>query len=105
MTEDQAKAYTVLLNAIFGEKTDFETLQPASDQLIEALDAVLGTLTSGEDSLIRSRFGLADGEAKTMAELSQMTGKSEDDCRQIETDAISKLRHPSRSDQLREFLD
>jgi len=105
MTEDQAKAYNRLLYAIFGEKYDESLDVPASDALIETLDRVLGTINSNEDKLIRNRFGIADGEAKSIAELAVILEMTEDRVRQVESEAISKLRHPARSDQLREFLD
>ena len=105
MDDEQLKAYSRLLYAIFGEKFDDSRDVPASPELVKALDGVLGSLTSIEDSLIRNRFGLAEGWAKTIAELSAQFEKTEDECREIESHAISKLRNPARSEQLREFLD
>jgi RNA polymerase primary sigma factor len=105
MTEDQARAYTRLLFAIFGERYDETKDLPASSELIEALDNVTSSLTERESDLIRARFGITDGEAKAISELAAMFDKSEEECRETESAAISKLRHPARSDALRVFLD
>jgi DNA-directed RNA polymerase sigma subunit (sigma70/sigma32) len=102
---ESAQMYTVVLNAIFGEKSDWETVKAASPELIAQLDNTLETLNNAEYTLIRERFGLDDGEAKLMEDISKILNKTEEECREIESVAFSKLRNPARSQGLREYLD
>ena len=68
------------------------------------LQSVLATLSEREASIIRLRFGFADGEPRTFDEISHVHGVSRVRVRQIETKTMSKLRHPSRSQGLRDYL-
>ena len=71
------------------------------DQLIE----VLGTLTEREQKVLRLRFGLDDGRARTLEEVGKEFNVTRERIRQIEAKALRKLRHPSRSRKLKDYLD
>ncbi|MDQ4104119.1 MAG: RNA polymerase sigma factor [Actinomycetota bacterium] len=73
--------------------------------LREDLQSVLATLSEREASITRLRFGLTDGRPRTLDEIGQVHGVSRERIRQIETKTMSKLRHPSRSRILRDYLD
>lgn len=73
--------------------------------LKEQLEEVLDTLTPREKRVLRLRFGLDDGRARTLEEVGQSFGVTRERIRQIEAKALRKLRHPSRSRKLRDFLD
>jgi RNA polymerase primary sigma factor len=66
---------------------------------------VLGTLPEREAGVVSMRFGLADGQPKTLGEVGKVYGVTRERIRQIESKAMSKLRHPSRSNILRDYLD
>ena len=72
--------------------------------LKEQLDEVLGTLTEREQKVLRLRFGLDDGRARTLEEVGKEFNVTRERIRQIEAKALRKLRHPSRSKKLRDFL-
>lgn len=72
--------------------------------LDQALNDVIDTLTSRESAIIRYRFGLFDGNPKTLDEIGTLFGLTRERIRQIEVKAMKKLRHPSRSDYLVDFL-
>jgi RNA polymerase primary sigma factor len=88
---------------------DSEAIQPgeaASFTLLqEQLHSVLGTLSEREAGVVSLRFGLADGQPRTFDEIGTVYGVSRERIRQIESKAMYRLRHPSRSNLLREFLD
>lgn len=73
--------------------------------LKEQLEEVLDTLTAREEKVLRLRFGLDDGRARTLEEVGQNFGVTRERIRQIEAKALRKLRHPSRSRKLKDFLD
>jgi len=73
--------------------------------LKEQLEDVLGTLTSREERVLRLRFGLDDGRPRTLEEVGQEFGVTRERIRQIEAKALRKLRHPSRSKKLKDYLE
>ena len=73
--------------------------------LREELSKVLGTLTEREQRVLRLRFGLDDGKARTLEEVGKEFSVTRERIRQIEAKALRKLRHPSRSRKLKDFLD
>ena len=78
----------------------------ASQMLLrEQLGDVLGTLTPREEKVLRLRFGLEDGRPRTLEEVGKEFNVTRERIRQIEAKALRKLRHPSRSKRLRDFLD
>lgn len=80
--------------------------EAASFRLLkEQLEEVLDTLTSREEKVLRLRFGLEDGRARTLEEVGQVFGVTRERIRQIEAKALRKLRHPSRSKKLKDFLE
>ncbi len=87
---------------------DEEASQPAEAasyaMLKEQLESVLCTLTPREEQVLRLRFGLEDGKAHTLEEVGQAFDVTRERIRQIESKALRKLRHPSRSKKLRDFL-
>ena len=88
---------------------DDDALAPADAAsnilLKESLDDVLKTLTPREEKVIMLRFGLADGHPRTLEEVGKEFNVTRERIRQIEAKALRKLRHPSRSKKLRDFLD
>ncbi len=79
---------------------DYATNEMLKDEISE----VLLTLTEREEKVIRLRFGLEDGKARTLEEVGQMFGVTRERIRQIEAKALRKLRHPSRSRKLKDYL-
>ena len=73
--------------------------------LKEQLDEVLSTLTEREEKVLRLRFGLKDGRPRTLEEVGKQFEVTRERIRQIEAKALRKLRHPSRSKKLKDFLD
>jgi len=69
------------------------------------LHEVLGTLSEREAGVVSMRFGLADGQPKTLDEIGKVYGVTRERIRQIESKTMSKLRHPSRSKLLRDYLE
>ena len=88
---------------------DDEALAPddaASHILLkEQLSGVLSTLTDREEKVLRLRFGLQDGRSRTLEEVGKEFNVTRERIRQIEAKALRKLRHPSRSKKLKDFLD
>ena len=75
------------------------------EMLKDEISDVLLTLTEREEQVLRLRFGLDDGSSKTLEEVGQMFGVTRERIRQIEAKALRKLRHPSRSRKLKDFLN
>ena len=73
--------------------------------LKEQLDEVLDTLTEREQKVLRLRLGMNDGRARTLEEVGKEFDVTRERIRQIEAKALRKLRHPSRSRKLRDYLD
>ena len=88
---------------------DSQAIQPgeaASMTLLqEQLHSVLGTLPQREADVVSMRFGLTDGQPKTLDEIGKVYGVTRERIRQIESKAMSKLRNPYRSNRLRDYLD
>lgn len=80
--------------------------EAASYRLLkEQLEEVLDTLTPREEKVLRLRFGLDDGRSRTLEEVGQQFGVTRERIRQIEAKALRKLRHPSRSKKLKDYLE
>ena len=79
---------------------DFATNEMLKDEISQVLE----TLTEREEKVIRLRFGLEDGKPRTLEEVAQMFGVTRERIRQIEAKALRKLRHPSRSRKLRDYM-
>lgn len=77
----------------------------AYELLKEQLEDVLDTLTEREENVLRLRFGLDDGRTRTLEEVGKVFGVTRERIRQIEAKALRKLRHPSRSKRLKDFLE
>jgi RNA polymerase primary sigma factor len=88
---------------------DQEARAPAEEasftMLREQLDDILTTLTDREQKVLRLRFGLDDGRARTLEEVGQRFGVTRERIRQIEAKTLRKLRHPSRSKKLKDYLE
>jgi RNA polymerase primary sigma factor len=81
-------------------------LERASFRLLqEQLESVLHTLSDREKEVIRLRFGLVDGQPRTLEDVGKKFGVTRERIRQIESKTLSKLRHPSRSQKLRDYLE
>ena len=97
------EALQLLLDKGYGREKispyQFETL--LKEQLMEVLDS----LTPREKKVLRLRFGLDDGKARTLEEVGKEFNVTRERIRQIEAKALRKLRHPSRSKKLKDFLD
>jgi len=88
---------------------DSEAIQPGDavtfTLLQEQLHSVLDTLSEREAGVVSRRFGLTDGQPRTLDEIGKVYGVTRERIRQIESKAMSKLRHPSRSNVLRDYFD
>jgi len=88
---------------------DSEAIEPGEHVLFTTLQAelheVLDTLSEREKGVIMMRIGLSDGQAKTLDEIGKVYGVTRERIRQIESKTMSKLRHPSRSQKLRDYLE
>jgi RNA polymerase primary sigma factor len=88
---------------------DTKVVSPSTattDNIMQSqLEDILSTLTEREETVIRLRFGIGDGYPRTLEEVGNKFGVTRERVRQIETKALRKLRHPTRSKKLREYLD
>ena len=88
---------------------DHDATSPADhaayEMMKKQLENVLDTLTDREENVLRLRFGLDDGRTRTLEEVGKVFGVTRERIRQIEAKALRKLRHPSRSKQLKDFLE
>ena len=109
---------TVSLETPIGEEDDShlgdfiednEAMSPeeftSQEMLKEQLNEVLDTLTDREENVLRLRFGLEDGQSKTLEQVGKQFGVTRERIRQIEAKALRKLRYPSRSKQLKDFME
>ena len=102
--------HTPLGESEFGDLIeDSEAIVPADavsfTLLHEQLRSVLDTLSEREAGVVSMRFGLTDGQPKTLDQIGKVYGVTSERIRQIESKTMSKLRHPSRSQMLRDYLD
>jgi RNA polymerase primary sigma factor len=88
---------------------DTEAVVPADavgfTMLQRELERILGSLHPREAGVIKSRFGLGDGVQKTLDQIGEEFGVTRERIRQIESKTMSKIRHPSRSQMLRDYLE
>ncbi len=109
---------TVSLNEPMGDEDDFSLSDVIEDQgavvpadaaaralLNEAVKQALGELSEREQKVVRLRFGLDDGQMRTLEEVGREFGVTRERIRQIESKTLAKLRHPIRSQRLRDYLD
>lgn len=88
------------------EKTILSPSEAAAKQLLkEQLESILNTLSKREREVLKLRFGLEDGRPSTLEEVGKRFGVTRERIRQIEAKALRKLRHPTRSKRLKDFLD
>jgi len=95
--QNSAPEYTQLISVIFSGKTAVITNQNALENTIHN---VLSTLTSREQEIIAMRFGLIDGQTKTLQQIGNIFGVTRERIRQIEKKVLRKLKHPTRIKQL-----
>lgn len=94
------------LNDFIHDKDNPTPYKSTRDAILkEALEEALDSLTEREEMVVRLRWGLDEQDPKTLEEVGKMFGVTRERVRQIEAKAVRKLRHPSRSQRLREFLD
>ena len=87
------------------EKTATPSESVASTMLKEQLMEILGTLTPREERVLQLRYGIKDGKPRTLEEVGKEFNVTRERIRQIEAKALRKLRHPSRSKRLKDFLE
>ncbi len=93
-----------LENFIEDNKNESPEKATEKELLREQLNGVLGTLSEREEKVLRLRFGLDDGQVLTLEEVGKIFGVTRERIRQIEKKALHKLRHPSRSEKLKDFM-
>ena len=87
------------------DKTPTASDSVASTMLKEQIARVLDTLTPREEKVLRLRYGIDDGRPRTLEEVGRQFNVTRERIRQIEAKALRKLRHPSRSKKLKDYLD
>ncbi len=87
------------------KKTASPSDTTSNEMMSTSLEGVLKTLTEREETVLRLRFGIADGYSRTLEEVGSRFGVTRERVRQIETKALRKLRHPLRSQKLRDYID
>jgi RNA polymerase primary sigma factor len=93
------------LKEFIPDQRSLSPFESASYELLKGhLDEVLGTLNPRERKVLELRFGLKDGRSRTLEEVGKEFGVTRERIRQIEAKALRKLRHPSRSRRLRDYL-
>jgi RNA polymerase primary sigma factor len=93
------------LGSLIEDKDAVSPLDAVTDQMLkEQVARVLDSLEGREERVIRLRFGLDDGRPRTLEEVGSEFGLTRERIRQIESHALRKLRHPSRSRKLREYV-
>ena len=97
-------------DSVLGDFIEDEVIENPVDYttrvvLREQLDEVLDTLTDREENVLRLRFGLDDGKMRTLEDVGKVFNVTRERIRQIEAKALRKLRHPSRSKPLRDFIE
>lgn len=107
MEDDVAQSYYTLLHAIFGEKfpDGFSLSEQDTEDLKSDLENILNGLSNQEGQLVALRFGLDDGTPRLQEEVAEAMGLSSDECVSLEISVIDRLRNPSRSQELRKYLD
>ena len=106
MTPPKANTTTTISAAMPAISRPYSTADAVSFTLLqEQLHAVLDTLSERDAGVVSMRFGLTDGQPKTLDEIGKVYGVTRERIRQIESKTMSKLRHPSRSQVLRDYLD
>jgi RNA polymerase primary sigma factor len=93
-----------LADFIKDEKAESPEVEADQNELLERIDEVLASLSEREAQVIRLRFGIDDGYARTLDQIGRAFGVSRERIRQIEERALNKLRHPVRIRKLRDFL-
>ncbi len=93
-----------LSDFIKDEKAESPEVEADQNELLDRIDDVLGSLSDREAQVIRLRFGIEDGYARTLDQIGRTFGVSRERIRQIEERALNKLRHPVRIRKLRDFL-
>ncbi len=87
-------------------RDDYDTCSEVEQQgLVVAIDELLSNLSAREQRVLRLRFGLEDGHQRTLQEIGAEFNVTRERIRQIEAKAIRKMRHPSRSRKLRDYLE
>ena len=99
--EDDSHLGDFIEDAVIENPVDYTTRVVLREQLDEVLD----TLTDREENVLRLRFGLDDGKMRTLEDVGKVFNVTRERIRQIEAKALRKLRHPSRSKQLKDFIE
>ena len=105
MPEDRVREDSHLGDFIEDDRATTPSDSVAFTMLKEQLLGVLDTLTPREEKVLRLRYGIDDGKPRTLEEVGKEFNVTRERIRQIEAKALRKLRHPSRSKKLKDFLD